>query len=255
MCIMLRRHGDDGLLETRCVVKMVFEHFEADIAQVLVGDVAEQLHGLDLLVLFLGVLHEVGDGLVVAPGLFKNAAELFVACIHDDIHLGFLAVGDVGIAQRVFKGYAAVVLGTHLGRHLGQDAGRGGRHHIEFKDFFSAFLMVEGDGDILLFARLEYLEAELAVFGGVGHHAAQAGCEPGLAILVGSLRDHGAEFGIVVDLELHGQVGLRIAILVYDSESGLRCLSVIIHHIDFCVVGAAADDFLGAIIIAEDASV
>ena len=25
LCIMLRRHGDDGLLETRCVVKMVFE--------------------------------------------------------------------------------------------------------------------------------------------------------------------------------------------------------------------------------------
>ena len=38
--IELRRHGDDGLLETRRVVEMVFEHVEADIAQVLVGDVA-----------------------------------------------------------------------------------------------------------------------------------------------------------------------------------------------------------------------
>ena len=53
---------------------MVFQYFKTDIAQVFVGDVAEQFHGLDFLVFALGIVHEVGDGLPVTPSLLKNAA-------------------------------------------------------------------------------------------------------------------------------------------------------------------------------------
>ena len=72
--IMLRWHGDDGLFEAWCVVKVVFQHLEGDVAQVFVGDVFQQVDGFHLLAFTLGVLHEVGDGLVVAPGLFVDAA-------------------------------------------------------------------------------------------------------------------------------------------------------------------------------------
>ena len=130
---------------------MVFQHLKADIAQVLVGDVAEQFHRLDFAVFALGIFHEVGDGLPVAPGLFIDTAEGFVTRIHDHIHLGFLAVGDIGVAQRVFVGHAAVVLDTHFIRHLRQNTGRGGRHHVKLKDIALALLVVKRDGDVVLF--------------------------------------------------------------------------------------------------------
>ena len=113
--------------------------------------------------------------------------------------------------------------------------------------------MVEGDGDVVFLARLEHLETELAVLGGISHHAAQTGSEPSLAILVGCLCDYGAELGVVVDLELHRQVGLRVTIGIHHSEGGLGGFAIVVHHIDFRIVGAAADDFFWAIIVTENA--
>ena len=113
--------------------------------------------------------------------------------------------------------------------------------------------MVKGDGDVVFLAGAEHLEAELAGLGGVGHHAAQTGSDPGLTILVGGLGDHGTELSVIIDLELHGQVGLRLAIGIHHGECGLGGLAVVVHHVDFGIVGTAADDFLGTIVVAEDA--
>ena len=95
---------------------MVFQDFKADVAQVLVGDVAEQFNRLDFVVFALGVFDEVGDGLPVAPSLLHNATEFLVSRVHDDFPLGFLAIGDIGVTQRVLVGHAAVVLCSHLCR-------------------------------------------------------------------------------------------------------------------------------------------
>ena len=149
---------------------MVLQDVEAHVAKVLVGDVLQQVHRLDFLAFALRVGDEIGESLVVAPRLLEDAAQGLVARVGNHRILCVLAGFDVGVAQRVLLGYTAVVDGAHLDRHFGQHAGRGGGYHVEFEYIALACLVVEGDSDVLLFARFEDLEAELAVFGGVGHH-------------------------------------------------------------------------------------
>ena len=72
-----------------------------------------------------------------------------------------------------------------------------------------------------------------------------------MAVLVGGFCDDSAELGVVVNLELHRQVGLRLAVFVHYRKSGFSRFTVVVDHIDFGEIFVSADNFFRAVIVAK----
>ena len=62
-------------------------------------------------------------------------------------------------------------------------------------------------------------------------------------------------FRIIVNLEIDTCTFNRFAFGVNNFDIQFGCRGIVFNNIDFCIVGISVDNFLGAVVIAENTSV
>ena len=254
------------------VIHGIDEHVEGDIATIFLGERADEVGGGGVgsvtgkeliergLAGGLGVLGEAQGVLEGKAG--GTGGTLLVRSLGGD---GVLGRGDdVDVNGKAL---------AHL--EVEDDDGLAGFHLLQRRVVGLGFLcaslghlllgLIGRDGlagglGVTLDGRHERLVAQLGetehtILAGPGEEVAVTRGEGCLPLAVGLVSGYGIELGVVVYLEFHGSTLHGTTLAVNDGDGVAACGDVVGDDIDLGVDGAAVDDILVAMIVAEDTRV
>ena len=233
-------------------IHVVVENVALHVAQVLVAQRGEKFQRPFLPIGVL--LYEVFDDPPVAPCLYNIRCSVGMGIAFHALLAG--EGGDVGVADGVFEGEAAVVFLALCRRDRGQVGLFRRRDDVDFLACQACGLVViEFDGDAFVLAERSLGIAEAAVLRRPDEHVALARREKGLSLGVGVFGSGRVELGVIVDFEVHARVVHGLAVAVHHLEVGPCRTAVVVDQVDFGEVARPEHDLLRPAIVAEGAGV